>query len=394
MSDWPTILYFGNDWSAGNRTSSHHIATRLMRENKVIYIECPGLRGPQGTKRDLKKIFSHTFKSVRGPRSIDGKSYVYTLFQLPFHKYRFVRYLNKLIILFSVRSLIWRFQANKPILWFVLPHLSSVLGKLKESLSVYYCIDDYSSLPGVNKSAIQQMDDEMTLKADVVFVSSEPLLKRKEHYGDKVILSRHGVDFEHFNKAFHHSEKIPAEIANIKKPIIGFFGLIESWIDLDLIKFVAESNPEWNVLMVGRIGVSTNPCEKIPNIHFIGSVPYELLPKYAQIFNVAIIPCVQSDLITNFNPLKLREYLAMGCPVVSTYFPEIKEFSDVVEIADDYNDFISKIKLALETDSQQKAELRIEKVRLFSWDNRFKTVTSIVETALRNKLNKIDRIEK
>lgn len=392
MSDWPTILYFGNEWSADNRTSSHHIATRLMRDNNVIYIECPGLRVPQTTRRDFKKIFSYTLKSTKGPRPIDSRSYVYTLFQIPFHKYRFVRYLNKLIILFSLRLLIWKFKAKKPILWFVLPHLSSVLGKLKESLSVYYCIDDYSSLPGVDKSATGQMDEEMTQKADVVFVSSEPLFKKKEHYGDKVVLSRHGVDFEHFNRRADLSENIPGEIAHIKKPIIGFFGLIESWIDLGLIKFIAESKPEWNILMVGRIGVSPNPCENISNVHFIGSVPYELLPKYAQRFDVAIIPCIESDLITSFNPLKLREYLATGCPVVSTYFPEIEQFSDVVQIANNYSDFLSKTELVLKEDTPQKAVQRIEKVRLFSWDNRFKAVTSVVEAALRKKINKNDRI--
>ena len=104
--NWPTIIYFGNDWSTDNKTSSHHIATRLMRDHTVIYVECPGLRVPQGTKRDIKKVFSKTFKSLRGPRTINTNSFIYTLFQFPFHKFRLVRYLNKLIIHFSLSLLI------------------------------------------------------------------------------------------------------------------------------------------------------------------------------------------------------------------------------------------------------------------------------------------------
>ena len=388
-NNWPTILYFGNDWGADNKTSSHHIALRLMRDHSVIYIECPGLRAPQRTKRDIKKVFSKTFKSLRGPRSLDNRSFVYTLFQLPFHKYFLIRYLNKLIIQFSLLLLVRRLHVKRPILWFVVPHLTSVLGKLNESLQVYYCIDDYSSLPGVDKIAVQKMDDEMTERSDIVFVSSEPLYRKKQKYGDKVVLSRHGVDFDHFNTAFRNTYPIPEEIKHIKKPIIGFFGLIENWVDLNLVKFIAESRPQWNVLMIGRVAVVSNVCEKLQNVHFLGSKKYDVLPKYAQVFDVAVIPCVNNELIKNFNPLKLREYLAMGCPVVSMRFPEIEEFADVVQIADNYNEFIKKIEFVLNNDTKQNAEQRIAKVRSLSWENRFQDVTKIVDTTLTNKLIKV-----
>lgn len=386
-NNWPTIFYFGNDWSADNKTSSHHIANRLMRDHNLIYVECPGLRAPQGTKRDIKKIFSKTFKALRGPRLIGTNSFVYTLFQLPFHKYRFVRYLNGLIIQFSLWLLSKALNAQRPILWFVIPHLSSVLGKLNESLRVYYCIDDYSSLPGVDKSMIQQMDEEMTKKSDIVFVASEPLLSQKQHCGNKVVLSRHGVDFKHFNQAFHSADDLPDEIAHIKSPVVGFFGLIESWVDLNLVKFIAESKPEWNVLMIGRVAVSTNPCEELPNVYFVGSKPYNILPTYAQVFDVAIIPRKKNEFTRNCNPLKLREYLAMGHPVVSMRSPEIEEFSDVVQIADDYEDFLKKIEFLLQNDTSKNAEQRIARVRGLSWENRFEAIAKIVDDALTKTVN-------
>ena len=130
-------------------------------------------------------------------------------------------------------------------------------------------------------------------------------------------------------------------------------------------------------------------CEKLQNVHFLGSKKYDVLPKYAQVFDVAVIPCVNNELIKNFNPLKLREYLAMGCPVVSMRFPEIEEFADVVQIADNYNEFIKNIEFVLNNDTKQNAEQRIAKVRSLSWENRFQDVTKIVDTTLTNKLIKV-----
>ncbi|VAX34863.1 hypothetical protein MNBD_UNCLBAC01-1105 [hydrothermal vent metagenome] len=384
-SNWPTILYFGNDWSADNRTSSHHIARRLIRDHHVVYIECPGMRAPQGNSRDIKKVFSKIFKGLKGPRKLDEYSFVFTLLQIPFHKYRFVRALNRKLVVLSLRILCKKLKIKKPILWFVLPHLAMVLGKLNETLAVYYCIDDYSSLPGVNKKMITEMDEKMTRESDIVFVSAQPLLDTKKKYGDKVKLSRHGVDFDHFNQVYTKTAQVAEEVQGLKSPVIGFFGLIESWVDLNLIKFIAQAKPSWNIVLIGRVAVKDNPCESLNNVHFLGSRSYEELPKYSQAFDVAVIPCVNNELIYNFNPLKLREYLAMGKPVVSTQFPEIKDFLDVVEVADTYEEFLEKLEMAIKTDTPQKALERVNKVRSLSWENRFLTVCSFVEKELNKK---------
>ena len=113
------IIYFGNDWFAENKTSSHHISERLARNNRILYIECPGLRAPKGTGRDIKKLFSKVLKSLRGPRKINDNLYIYTLFQLPFHKYAVVRWINTLLVLLSVNLLKFFLKLKNPILWFV-----------------------------------------------------------------------------------------------------------------------------------------------------------------------------------------------------------------------------------------------------------------------------------
>jgi len=383
--NWPTILYFGNDWFGDNRTSSHHIARLLGNKFRIVYIECPGLRSPRGSSRDIKKIFSKVKKSLAGVRMLSQRFFLYTIFQIPFHKIKFLRAVNRLIIVSSLKGLCRKLKIKDPIIWFVVPHLADVLGKLNERLAVYYCIDDYASLPGVNKEMIQKMDEELTRKADIVFVSAEPLLESKRKLNPRVILSRHGVDFEHFNQACSPEVEIADEVKSLKRPVIGFFGLIETWVDLDLIKFLAEARPHWNFLMIGRVAVSDNPCESLSNVHFIGSRKYEFLPRYAKIFDAAIIPCKINKLIINFNPLKLREYLAMGKPVVTIRVPEVETFSDVVEIADTYQEFLEKLDYVLSHDDFEKMKKRLDKVKDSSWERRVKVVTDEVDKVLQAK---------
>jgi glycosyltransferase involved in cell wall biosynthesis len=293
-----------------------------------------------------------------------------------------MRLINRLIIISSLKGLCKKLKIKNPILWFVVPHLADVLGNLDEQLVVYYCIDDYASLPGVNREMIQKMDETLTKKSDIVFVSAQPLLESKHSQNPNVILSRHGVDYEHFNKACSADVEMAEEIKGLAKPVVGFFGLIETWVDLELVKFIAQARPQWNILMIGRVAVTQNPCEGLSNVHFIGSKKYEVLPQYAKIFDVAIIPCKINDLIINFNPLKLREYLAMGKPVVTIRVPEVEAFSDVVEIADSYQEFLEKIDLVLSNDNPFKLQKRQEKVKDSSWEHRVEVVTQEVDEVL------------
>src|SRR6516164_6517679 len=94
-SEKQAIIYFGNDWSADNRTSSHHIARWLAKRHQVYYVECPGLRAPKKSGRDFKKIFSKLWRFLRGTRTTGEGVKVRTLLQLPFHRFAVVRWVNR-----------------------------------------------------------------------------------------------------------------------------------------------------------------------------------------------------------------------------------------------------------------------------------------------------------
>lgn len=374
-----TILYFGNEWGADNRTSSHHIAKRLMRDNKLIYIECPGLRAPQLTIRDVKKVFNKVFQIFKKKRVINSESFVKTLYQIPFHGVPFLKTINKHLLVWQVKKIYKVNNLVDPVLWFVVPHVSYIVDEVKSKCRVYYCVDDYIELPGVNKKLITYLDNKISTLCDVLFVTSEPLYEKKKSYGDKVFLSKHGVDYEHFNAVISQDLETPDDVKDIKGPVIGFFGLIEEWIDLDLIEYLAKKRKDLCFLFIGRTAVDVTKLAELDNVRFIGSVDYEVLPAYSHVFDVGLIPVKTNELIRNFNPLKLREYLAMGLPVVSVYFPEIDEFDKYVYVSNEYDEFLEKIDIALNNNSIDNKNERASSVESSSWENRYKRVIDIVK---------------
>ncbi len=373
------ILYFGNDWLAENRTSSHHIAWRLARQHRLYYIECPGLRAPSGSRRDLKKIWIKLRRFLSGPRPVEENLKVWTLLQLPFHRFALVRRLNVFLVLTTLRWLMWREGIRLPLSWFVLPHLAPIVGRLGERMSVYYCTDDYSAMPGVNERVVRLMDEETTRRSDLVFVASETLLEPKLRLNPNTYVSPHGVDVDHFGQAQDSRLPVPEEMLGMSHPIVGFFGLIERWIDLDLIRFLAESRPRWTFVMIGRLAAPAEALQRLPNVHFLGKRPYEELPIYGKQFDVGILPYHLNRQVIHANPLKLREYLAMGKPVVSVSTNEIDKYADVVEIAHSREDFLEKLDAVLSRPSTQaEIQRRLDRVASESWDARLERVLEIV----------------
>jgi glycosyltransferase involved in cell wall biosynthesis len=383
VADIPTILYFGNDWSAENRTSSHHVARWLAARYPVIYVECPGMRAPRATGRDLRKIGAKLRLALAGPRPQPEGLSVQTLLQIPLHRFGLVRRANRELIRFLLKRLLRRLDVSAPVTWFVAPHLSGVAGRLGERLSVYYCTDDHASLPGVDAAAVRAMDDELTRRADVVFVTSETLLARKSSLNPETHVAPHGVDFAHFARAQDPALPIPDDIANLPRPIIGFFGLIERWIDLGLVAYLAEQRPRWTFLMIGRVAVPGADVPRRPNLVLLGARPYETLPAYGKAFAAAIIPYRLNSQTLHANPLKLREYLAMGKPIVSVSTPEIDKFAAHVRIGRTREEMLAHLDAAVDnglTPAQVEAQTAL--VSTMTWDANLRRVLARVEAKL------------
>lgn len=379
------IVYFGNDWFAENRTSSHHIARWLSEQYPLLYVESPGFRAPKADARDVRKLWKKLGKAVRTPSRIHAQMWHMTMPQLPFRKLPFVHALNRWIGRLLVRRALRHLGFERPVLWFVVPHTAALAGQLDERFLVYYCIDDYASLPDIDSREIGRMDEMLTRKADQVFVSSPALLEPKQRLNPHTTYSPHGVDVELFQQALNPALPLADGAQHLPHPIIGFFGLLEAWVDRDLLAYLARARPAWTFLLIGRIAVDVGELRTLPNVVFPGAQPYELLPRWAKGFDVAIIPFRQNELVRNVNPLKLREYLATGKPVVSVWMPEVERFADCVGIARTHEEFLEKLEDALNTDNEDKRTARRNAVAGMTWEARVEEVLGIVHGRMQEK---------
>jgi len=376
------IVYFGNDWFAENRTSSHHIARRLAQVAPLLYVSSPGMRAPQASGRDLRRALRKLRASLQPPTRIDENFWHCTVPQLPFRRIPGVDRFNRWFGEWSVRRAMRAAGIAKCISWFVVPHPGFMARRLGEDLCVYYCIDDYASHPGVDPALIGRRDEDLTREADLVFVAPPSLVASKRALNPNTEFSPHGVDVELFVRAADPATEIAAGARDLAHPVIGYFGSLHEWIDFELIEWLARERPQWTFLLIGHVAADLGVLATLPNVRLAGAQPYATLPQWAKAFDAAIIPYRLNRQTANANPLKLREYLATGKPVVSVRNPEIEKFAEWVHIADDRAAFLAALETSLRDDTPLAARARQAVVAGDTWDKRVEAIIARVAGAL------------
>jgi glycosyltransferase involved in cell wall biosynthesis len=171
---------------------------------------------------------------------------------------------------------------------------------------------------------------------------------------------------------------VPDEIRKLKGPVIGFFGLIADWIDLELLRYIAVSRPGWNIVLIGKIDTDVKALQGVANVHFFGQQPYALLPAFAKRFDVAILPFVINELTLAANPLKLREYLAAGLPVISSPLPEAERLKPTLQVANDRFEFLQRIERIIDSGNTGPQMTISRKMDAESWDEKVEQLSRIL----------------
>ena len=379
------VIYFGNDWFAENRTSSHHIAEGLAKRTSVLYVDSPGLRAPKASARDFRKVCRKLLSAVQRPKQIGARMWHTSVPQVPLRRLPFVRRVNVALGKLLIKRALKQLGFGRTVSWFAVPHPGVLANAFDETAIIYYCIDDYAALPDVDAQAVAEMDAQLTRHADQVFVASSAMLQSKGRVKPSTVLAPHGVDVALFRTVSDPLLPIAPGTHHLRRPVVGFFGLIEQWIDLDLIADIAERRPGWTFLMIGRVAVDAGRLRGLPNVVFVGPQPYRSLPAWAKAFDVAIIPYRLTRQVMNAAPLKVREYLATGKPVVAVPAPEIERFAGLVRLARRPEEFIVEIEDALANDTAHDRARRMASVSTMTWDARISEVVGVVERMIWRK---------
>lgn len=226
----------------------------------------------------------------------------------------------------------------------------------------------------------------MLRTADVVFTGGVSMYRARLQQSNNIHLFPSGVEIEHFAQAKDSSLARPQDIANLRGPIIGYFGVIDERMDMPVLKALAQSHPEWQIVMLGPV-VKIDPSElpQGPNLHFLGMKDYQELPGYLAHFDVALVPFAMNEATRFLSPTKTLEYMAAGKPVVAAPIHDIVElYGDYVRIAETPAEFVADVAAALaETPAErQERALRVEKLlQLYTWDYIAGEMEKLIEAA-------------
>lgn len=371
------ILCFSHDWT-GDPLSKTHLMRVLSRDNRILWINAIANRMPTTSSKDISRIFKKLKSFTEPIREVEPNIFVLNPLAIPAYGTEAVRLFNEKFLVAQVKKSMRKLQFADPINMIFNPAAGLLAGKLGESELIYYCVDEYTAFTGAS-NGLKEIEESLFKKSDLVIVSAEKLLADKKQFNKNTHLIRHGVDFSHFKKALDEEIVIPEEMKNLPRPIIGFHGLLADWVDYELIKKTARHFKHGSIVLIGKIAVDAERKIKIlddvENVHFLGRKPYSDLPNYCKSFDVALNPFAISELTLAANPLKVREYLAAGLPVVSTDIPEVA-ILDHCLIGADHTEFISRIEKALENPGPQPEISDL--VKNESWDARVDELRSII----------------
>jgi glycosyltransferase involved in cell wall biosynthesis len=368
------IVCFAKDWGE-DPTSNNHVMRSLSRHNSVLWLNSIATRNPHlAARRDVRKMGRKLGAFVRGSTAVSPSLAVATPMVLPFPHQRWAVALNRRVLPLQLSVLRRRLGGDDFQLWSFLPTAVDYVGRLGESLVVYYCTDEWSELPGLDAEGIARMDRAMCARADLVFTTSLALYEAKRRYNPETYLAPHGVDHAHFSAALADETRVPSELADLvglRRPILGFFGLIERWVDLALIDWLAAQRPSWSFVLIGRAAVDTSILRRRTNVRLLGRRRYAELPGFCKAFSLGLIPFERNALTRHVNPVKLREYLSAGLPVVSTPMEGVRDVVDgSCAVAEDRESFLAACEHLLAADSPRARRLRSLAQESETWDRR------------------------
>lgn len=241
---------------------------------------------------------------------------------------------------------------------------------------VYDCMDDWQHWTADPRISAFNLDEENRLarECDVLVASSAGLCERHQAAGLEPLLVRNGADF-----AFFADRSISATDENFPRPVIGYYGAIANWFDLDLLAAVAQARPQYHFVLTGQVHqVDVSRLKSLPNVSFLGEKVYREIPRLLAHFDVALIPFKINTLTQAVDPVKLYEYFSQGKPVVATPMKELERCSGLVYVASNPQEFAHQIDRALEENDRQLRTERVNFARANTWAARVEQIDRAV----------------
>ena len=256
---------------------------------------------------------------------------------------------------------------------------------LAPDLVVADVIDDQRTWegPGSPQRAVLERNYQQVLSlSDVVLANCEPVRQSMLKYSDDVRLIPNALELP---EAVAADTDLPKELEDLEGPVLGYVGNLSSRIDIGLLEYVATSRPAWNLMLIGSVHLSKEiiKLDAYDNVHFLGVKKYYEAQQYIRNFDVAMVPHLNNEMTQCMNPLKVFVYSSLNVPVVSTEIENLGEMRELIYVAQDQEDFVRKVELALEEERNDAPSAEhMELLSRNSWEERVETIMQFIEKEL------------
>jgi glycosyltransferase involved in cell wall biosynthesis len=284
-------------------------------------------------------------------------------FMLPYSGVDMVRAINASSVARTLRKETHSHD-GKVVLVATVPNAGDYCAALPSATVVYYCVDDFTQWPGVNKEVVSRMERRLVARADILIAASPALRDRLAGCGRPVHLLTHGVDVDLFTRIVSEEHE---SLGAIPRPRAGFFGLIDARTDQELLAEVARRMPDMSFVLSGPVEAPVGQLACCSNVHFTGPVPYTQLPSLISGLDVLLLPYRLDALGNSLSPLKLKEYLVTGRPIVSTPIAEARMWKPHVATAGSAEEWVYELRLALSADQDARRRNIVPSMNDESW---------------------------
>lgn len=377
VRQFDSVLCFGDsDWWYHNRGHADmQFMRRFARQSRVVYVNSLGVRAPSVSEgrmffRRVKRKLGSVARFYRDGGEGFG---VFSPVFAPFSTGLAASAARSALAL-QLRGVMRWLGMHRPLIWVACPTAAIMLKRLRSQGVVHQLSDCYGALKDGETCRAAVAEREVAEHADLIICSSERLLERARGLYGKGEYVDHGVDFSMFEAAGRSAEH-PIELQGIKPPVIGFYGNIDgNTVDRRLLESVCRLRPQYSFVLVGDMSSEFESLKEIANVVAIPRQPYQRVAQFGAAFNVCLMPWLENEWIEHCNPVKLKEYLALGKPVVSTPFPELRRSGTLCLEASGPEAFAAAIDKALRDDDPTEQERRRAWASQHTWDQKFECV--------------------
>lgn len=238
--------------------------------------------------------------------------------------------------------------------------------------TIYDCMDEWENFPGI-KRPILDMELRLVKDCDLLVVTAQRLYEKWRPYNRPTVLARNAADYHFYAQHFLPNNLL----AETSQPIVGYYGAIADWFDVELMAHVAAARPNYTFVLLGGVfDVDVSALQALPNVRLLGQQPYETMPQYLYHFDACLIPFKVNPITEATDPVKLYEYFSGGKPVVSVAMPEVEQYREYLYIAADKDDFVTKLDAAVSETNEEMRARRRALARQNSWEARYQQITT------------------